>query len=428
MKKALVLLVLFFAITGCLFANGEKEASKAPEKLVFCVQNTTNYEPYEQMFAEYTAQTGIEVEIQVLPAGEEYGRLLQTRFATNDYPDAFEMNPGTKQYTKFGVSKLYDWTNDTTIYENMLPAAKEFQIYKGKIYGVPYSGVSGYGVFYNKKVFAAVGEGTPKNYDDFIRILQKLKAAGYTPIYEAAKSEWPLQVYTFISWPSLIDPTLADGDVAKLNNNAIRLTEIPALREVLENYLDLFDMGLVNENWRSGTYEEEMELLGDGKVACACLISGAIPAMVEMFGKDKFNETIGFFPMPGKDDEGIAMLTPASQILVPNSSVNPNAEYAADLVRFMVKIENQNKWYKVNGGIPTYAGVTSTLLPIEKTIQDYDKAGKAVVNIQNRLESSFTDFPKILQKMLNDHDVSSALVQIDENYRKTGNARAIEGF
>ncbi len=428
MKKGFIIVMVCLLVIGSVYAAGGKETTKAPTRLVFCIPNTTPSAPYEEIFAKYTAKTGIDVELQVLPAGEEYGRLMQTRFATNDYPDAFEMDPGTKQYTKFGVEKLYDWTNDPVVFENMLPAAKDFQVFNGKIQGIPYSGTSAYGVFYNKDVFKAVGVEPPKNYDDFINILQKIKKAGYIPVYEAAKTEWPLQVYSFISWPSFVDPTLAEGDVAKLNNNGIRLNEIPAYRSVMERYLALYDMGLVNDNWRSGTYDELLEVLGSGKAGCAFLINAAIPALVDMFGKDYFSEKIGFFPMPGADNDGIAMLTPARQILVPSEAVNPNAEYAAELVRFMVEPENLDIWYASNSGIPTYAGVEATLLPLEQTIQDYSIAGKAAVNIQNRLESSFTDLPKILQQMLNDKDVTKALNQIDENYRKTGNARAIAGF
>lgn len=428
MKKKIVILMIVLLSIGCLFAAGVKETASKPDKLVFCIPNTTPSEPYEKIFAAYTAKTGIKVELQVLPTGEEYGRLMQTRFATNDYPDAFEMDPGTKQYAKFGADKLYDWTDDTVVFKNMLPAAKDFQVFKGRIYGIPYSGTSAYGVFYNKTVFAAVGEDVPKNYDDFIRILKKIKAAGFVPVYEAAKTEWPLQVYSLIAWPSFVDPTLADGDVAKLNNNGIRLNEIPELRNVFNRYLQLFDMGLVNDNWRSGTYEEMLELLGSGKVGCAFLVNSAIPALIDMFGRDYFNENVGFFPLPSLNDEGVVMSTPARQILVTNSSVNANAEYAADLVRFMVETDNLNIWYETNSGIPTYSGVTASLLPLEQKIQDYNAAGHAKVNIQNRLESSFTDFPKILQKMLNDKDVSAALNQLDENYRKTGNARAIAGF
>jgi raffinose/stachyose/melibiose transport system substrate-binding protein len=50
------------------------------------------------------------------------------------------------------------------------------------------------------------------------------------------------------------------------------------------------------------------------------------------------------------------------------------------------------------------------------------------MNVQNRLSSSFTDYPKILQEMFLSGNVGAALNQLDENYRKTGKARLLPGF
>ena len=427
MKKVFAFTVFLLMAATLLFAGGAAEVTtpKKPSSLTVVIPNTTMQEPLERIFAQFTAETGIKVEIQALPAGDEYGRLLQTRFATKDYPDVFTMDPGIKQYTKFGVDRLHEMTGDP-LFDNVLDASLNFQLYKGKLYGAPWGGTGTYGVYYNKDVFKALGVGTPKNYNDFLSILKKAKSAGYIPIYEAAKSEWPLQVFSLIAWPSFVDPEIGDEGVAKLEVNELRLNEIASLRDVFSRYVALRDMGLFQDGYQAGTYEEQMEFLATGKAAVAFQISNFIPSLIAKFGEDYVTEKIGWFPLPSDTDEGIAMLTPAHQLLVPSGG--KNIPYAMDLVRFMTKPEMQQIYFEYNTGIPVYKGVTKELLPYEKEVLAFDQRGKAKINIQNRLSSSFTDFPKILQNLLITSNVTEALNRMDENYRKTGNARALPGF
>jgi ABC-type glycerol-3-phosphate transport system substrate-binding protein len=422
MKKVLMVMTIVL-ITAGLWAGAGKESGGG--KIVYAVPNTAVMTPYETIFARYTAKTGAQVESQVLPAGEEFGRLMLTRFATNDYPDAFTMDPGTKQYTKFRVEELYDWTGDP-LFDRVLPATKEFQTYQGKIYGVPWGGTNGIGVYYNKEVFARLGVQVPKNYQEFIDILTKAKAAGLIPIYEAPRTEWPLQCFTLAGWPSYVDPAIGPASVAKLELNQLGLEDIPALQQVFQMHLDLFNRGFYQTNFRSGTYEEQVEALGSGKTALVIQINSIIPAMVDMFGRDVIDRTIGFFPLPGANNEGIVCLTPAQQVLVPAKAKNVSG--AVDLVRFMTEKENLDTFYQYNTGIPVYKNVQADLMQFMQSIAAYDAAGKAAVNIQNRLSSSFTDFPKVLQTMFNDQDVKAAAAAMSENYRRTGKARDLPGF
>jgi raffinose/stachyose/melibiose transport system substrate-binding protein len=422
--KKLILGVVLSTITLAVWATGGRD-SAAPGRIIYALPNTTISGPYEEIFARYKAKTGAEVEIQMLPAGEEYGRILLTRFATADYPDAFTMDPGTKQYTKFRIEELYDWTGDS-LFDKVLPATKEFQTYQGKIYGVPWGGTNGIGVYYNKDVFAKLGVQLPRNYGEFIAILTRAKAAGYIPIYEAPRTEWPLQCFTLAGWPTYVDPVIGTDGVNKLELNQLDLADIPALQQLFRMQLDLMNQGFFQDNFRSGTYEEQVEALGTGKAALVIQISAIIPAMVDMFGQDVIDRTIGFFPLPGTNDEGIACLSPASQILVPAKAKNRIG--AVDLVHFMTEKENLEIFYQSNSGIPVYKDVQADLMQFMRTIAEYDAAGKAAVNIQNRLSSSFTDFPKVLQAMFNDQNVDAAAKAMSDNYKRTGQARVLPGF
>jgi len=394
--------------------------------LTMVVPNTVNTAAYEAIFAAFKAKTGNTVEIQALPAGEEYGRLMQTRFATKDYPDLFEMDPGTKQYIKFRADEtLYDWTGDSII-GRIAASTVDFQTLDSKIYGIPWGSTGSYGVYYNKAVFKTLGKTTPNNWADFIAIAKAAKAAGITPLYEAVKTGWPLQVFSLAGWVTYVDPVIGDAGVRKLERNELKLNDIPALANVLQRQYDLYKAGYLQDNVLSGTYEEQQELFGQGKLAMVTQIPAFMSALEQKFGKQFVIDNVGWFPLPSEKDKGIAMLSPAGQILVPR--LTKNYKVAVDLVRFMTEKANVDTLYKVLPGIPVYTEATSVLYPPQADVLAFVKAGKAKINVQNRLSSSFTDYPKLLQAMFIDGDVKTALNMLDENYRKTGKARLVPGF
>jgi raffinose/stachyose/melibiose transport system substrate-binding protein len=419
--KKLILGVVLSTITLAVWATGGRD-SAAPGRINFAVVNTTILAPFEEIFAKYKEKTGVEVDIQMMDTDERY---ILTRFATNDYPDAFVFDPGTKQYKKFRTEELYDWTGDP-LFDQVLPATRAFQTLDGKIYGVPWGATNGMGIYYNKAVFSQLGVTPPRNYNEFISILQKAKAGGYIPIYEAHRTEWPIQCFVYAGWVTYVDPVIGQDGVNRLEVNQMDMADISALKQVLQMYLDLMNQGFFQEYFSSGTYEEQTEALGSGRAAMVFQLGSVIPSLVDMFGKDEIDRNIGFFPLPSATDSGIACLVPAGQILVPSKARNANG--AVDLVHFMTEKENLEIYYRYNTGIPVYQGITTDLMQYMRTIAEFDAAGKATVNIQNRLSSSFTDIAKTLQIMFNDQNVNAAADLISENYKKTGKARVLPGF
>ena len=302
----------------------------------------------------------------------------------------------------------------------------DFQTLDDKIYGIPWGSTGSMGVYYNKAIFKALGVGLPNNWAEFVNILKAAKAAGYIPLYDAVKTGWPLQVFSLSGWTSFVDPAIGDAGVRRLEKNELRLNAIPALADLLKRQYDLMKAGYTQDNVLSGTYEEQQELFGQGKVAMVTQIPAMLSALEMKFGKQFVVDNVGWFPMPSDKDKGVAMLSPAGQILVPR--LTRNVKEAVELVRFMTEKANVDLLYKVAPGIPVYTEAASTLYPAQADVLAYVKAGKAKINVQNRLSSSFTDYPKILQALYIDGKVQPALDLLDENYRKTGKARALPGF
>lgn len=424
MKTRLMILIMVSALVGTLFAGGTQEAQ--PVRLRFILKNTTVVDSYQDIIDLYEAESGNSVEIQSMPSGEDYGQLMLTRFATNDYPDVFEMDPGTKQYIKFRAEDtLYDWTGDP-ILDRVTESTREFQTMNGKIYGIPWGQTGTLGVFYNKDVFADIGASVPGTWDEFVELAEAAKAAGYIPIYAAVKTGWPTQIFSLDCFTTYVDPEIGDEGVLALETNKLRLNEIPAFREVFVKQLELQERGLYQDNLLAGDYDEQQELFGSGRVAMVLQGHWFLNILAEKFGADFVREKVDFFPIPGDNGPGTVTLYAPGQLLVPR--LTDNVDAAVELVRFMTEPEALDIYYTYNPAIPVYKDVDVDIWPALLTVRDFVEAGIAKMNIQNRLSSSFTDFPQLLQQMFIDGDVDKMLDGLDENYRNTGAARQLPGF
>lgn len=400
---------------------------KDPVTLTFAISNTVDATPFNKIFKEFEAKTGNKVELQALPGGD-FDNMMKTRFSTGDFPDLFLMQPGPKQYVKLRASEtLREWSGDKAVWDRIIPTMKDFQADANKkIYGVPFGATGMMGIYYNKDVFAKAGVQPPKNYTDMIESAKKIKAAGVTPFYEGVKDGWPPQVFYFTGWVSNVDPAIGDAGVQNLEKNALKLADIPALKDLFTKQKELKDLGLLQSNPLAGTFDELQNLMGEGKVGMAFMLDGIIPQLEKKFGKDFVTNKIGFFPFPSATDAGTALITPPNQLMIPSKA--KNADVAAELVKFMISPEMVELYYQTSPGIPIFQSAKSSLYPVQQTVKDLIDANKAKINVQNRLTPTFADFQKTLQTFFIDGDVDKALKEFSANYEKDGKAKLLDGF
>ncbi|ASA21374.1 ABC transporter substrate-binding protein [Paenibacillus donghaensis] len=411
-------------------ANSDTSATetkaKDPVTLSFVIPNTVDTAPFAQLFGEFEQQTGNTVELQALPGGE-FDNMMKTRFSTGDFPDLFLMQPGTKQYVKLRADEmLYEWSGDADVWSRIIPSMKEAQTLDGKIYGVPYGATGMYGVFYNKDVFAKAGVEPPKNYADLITIAKKIKATGVTPFYEGVKDGWPAQIFYLTGWVSNVDPAIGDEGVAKLQTNELKMNAIPELKNLFVKHKELIDLGLYQDNVLAGTFDEMQTMLGEGKAAMVFNLDGIVPQLEKKFGKAFVNDKLGFFPFPSDADQGVAVVTPPNQLMIPTQA--KHADAAVELVKFMLTQEMTDLYYAAAPGIPIFEKAKVELVPVQQTVKDLMEAGKSQINIQNRLTPVFADFQKLLQIFFIDGDVDKAYNDFAANYEKDGKSKLLEGF
>ncbi|MFV0254261.1 MAG: ABC transporter substrate-binding protein [Beutenbergiaceae bacterium] len=145
-------------------------------------RNADDIEFIEARLAAFTDETGIEVELDVIPSQETQRTLLQTQLQAGEGPDIFTYDTGpayagelaaagslldlTDAYAERGW-EIYDWAIGSVTFDD-------------KLYGVP-DEVEGYGIFYNKDMFADLGLAEPQTLDELREAAQTIKDAGTIP-------------------------------------------------------------------------------------------------------------------------------------------------------------------------------------------------------------------------------------------------------
>ena len=123
---------------------------------------------------------------------------LPTLLQSSARPDIFFTWTGGVFFEQAKAGILKDITTEMNAgWKDTFPAAGvNAMTYKNKAYGAPMYAASVV-LWYNKKLLsqAKVDPAAIQNWDDFLNAVNKVKAAGITPIIVGGKDKWPLQFY-----------------------------------------------------------------------------------------------------------------------------------------------------------------------------------------------------------------------------------------
>ncbi|QGQ98775.1 extracellular solute-binding protein [Paenibacillus psychroresistens] len=254
--------------------------------------------------------------------GEKYHELLKAQLATKSAPDVFFHQNALVAFAKAGF--LAD-LSDQAWASHILPSALGEVKYGGKVYGVPVD-VSGWGVFYNKKVFADLGLTAPKTFQEFLDLSEKIKAAGITPVTSGYKDGWPIAG----SWFSLINFVFgADPDIAKHLFDGTKKINGPEFKSMFAAYEAMVKKGVISKSILSTTYDLAVQQVAEGKAAMH--FNGP---WVNSFVADKYKVDLGFFTIP--DDKGTNFVTSATNATVSLNANYPNKERGQDMINALI--------------------------------------------------------------------------------------------
>ncbi len=297
-RRAMVLATatLLLAATACGGGDNGDAAAGVSTIQWWHIQNTEPMLPVWQALADDYMRQHQDVKIEITPLeNEAYKARLTTVTQAGDPPDIFHTWGGgvLKQQIEAGLVK--DITADVGSWVGTVaPTALEPYQVDGKTYGIPFD-LGMVGFWYNKKLFADAGiSEPPATWADFLDAVDRLKAAGITPIALAGQAKWPGHFY----W-SYLAMRLGGADAITKAAEA-KSFDGPEFVEAGRRLKELVDRQPFQEGFLGAPFDTpdgEAAAMGNGQVAMELQGQWAPGVQREQSGKD-LGDDLGFFPFP----------------------------------------------------------------------------------------------------------------------------------
>jgi raffinose/stachyose/melibiose transport system substrate-binding protein len=354
MSKKFIAMGALLACFLLIFAGCAKKESKITW---WHIGTADNDRALNQTLAdEYMkAHPGVKIEITVLE-NEAFKTKLTTVMQSNTPPDIFQTWGGgvLAEYAKAGLLrdiskeiKGTDWGNSV--------ASGIWNVYSaaGKVYAVP-NDMGAVVIWYNKEILKKVGyDSFPTDYDDFMVLIKKLKAAGIIPIAVGGGDKWPaMHMWSYMAL------RLGGGELFKgvLDGSNPNGFSDPTFVKAAEMIAQLAKDGYFQKGFLGASYNDEAALMGNGKAAMELMGQWA-PNVERDNAADKkgLGDNLGAALFPSiKGGKGAL-----TEIIGGGGgfAIGKNASDAAvDFVKFLTSKESQIRIAETNGSIVTTKG------------------------------------------------------------------------
>ena len=321
---------------------------------------------WQKLADEYMADhPNVNIEITVLE-NEAFKTKLTTVMQSGEPPDIFQSWGGgvMNEYANAGLLK--DITADLDAdggawRDTFAPGALGVYAYKGQNYGVPWD-MGMIGFWYNKALFTQAGiDAPPTTWTELVDDVQKLKAAGITPIALGEGDKWP----GMHMWAYLVTRL---GGKANFEGALLRtgsFTDEPFVQAGVM-LQDLVALEPFQDGFLGATYGDEATAMGNGKAAMELMGQWA-PAVEKDNSEDKqgIGDDLGWFPFPavegGAGDPNDAVGGGNGFAIGKNASPE-----AVDFVKYLTRPESQVQLAEIGVAIPVVkggeAGLTDPLM------------------------------------------------------------------
>jgi raffinose/stachyose/melibiose transport system substrate-binding protein len=197
MRRTVALVAVVAAVSTTAAACSRFTSSSTPSgsnQISFWVPDKGAGTPgLKPALAAFTKQTGIKVKLYEYP-NDDVSHSLQHAIGTKTFPDAFQFWTGIGLSQPFLEAKaaapLSSFYTQLGWNTSLLNSGVSLATFSGQKLAVPYN-VHGMGIVYRKDLFAKAHiTAVPATMDEFTADMNKLKAAGITPLSFAGSQPW----------------------------------------------------------------------------------------------------------------------------------------------------------------------------------------------------------------------------------------------
>lgn len=399
-KKWIALLMSSLMLTGSLAgvcSVSAEENNLAGTKITFLNTKNEIQDYLEDMGAQFTEATGIEVEFytnteenhitEKYASGEPYTIMMM------DYPDV-------EDYQEY----LYDLTNE----EWTKDGGSQYGLtLDGKIYGFPFV-IEAMGLIYNADAIEAI-TGEPFNwedysdYDSFKGLLEKLVEGGMETPVAVNQDDWSLASHVFGQAYCAREDGSEAASLAFVDSLKAGQTDLAqdadfnALMDLIDTFLEY---NINREDPLSASYDLNDEYLKEGTVAFWPNGSWAVDV-------SELTDNVGIMPYPMKTENADIsknLVSGATKMLAVDAAYSSEEEQAAALefLNWLVySEEGQTFLVKTCSLISAFSNNTAEAdAALSASVASFVKEGKSVYWYQAMPSDHNTEVGALLQKYL----------------------------
>lgn len=358
------------------------EQPQAPaEKVTITWWHIQTAEPekalWQKLADEFVAANpNVTIEITVLE-NEAFKTKLATVMQSGEPPDIFQSwgGGGMNEYVKAGLLKDITPALDADggAWRNTFsPGALGVYAFEGKNYGVPRD-MGMVGFWYNKALFAQAGiDAPPKTWSELLAAVEKLKAAGITPIALGEGDKWPGAFW----WEYLAVRVGGKAAFDAATNRSGAFTD-PAFVEAGKKLQELIALEPFQDGFLGATWGDEATAIGNGKAAMD-LMGQWGPGAFKDNSVDKMGigDNLGWFPFPaveGGAGEATDALGGGNGYVIGKNA----PQEAVEFLKYISSVESQIEQAKLGMSVPVVKGAEVGLSdPMLKAVQQGAAAAK----------------------------------------------------
>ena len=427
MKRFLSILLSLLMITGMFSA-----ASAEGKATLTVMMSSGDFGPdtIKVALGKAAEIMGVQLTFDVYP-DDQFLNVVNTKLATGNAGDLIVHNFGLTDVSAADLAPLEgEWIDHITTTTKPLCMDPE-----GNVLKAPLGGESNMGFLYNRKVLEASGVELPiNNYAEFTAACDKIKAAGYVPVYVSNKEVWTAQILLLTTMTSVFanDPELIRGIVT----NTVKPWESEKLVKLWENAVSLKERGYINEDYMSATNDMAFEALAEGECAFYAQLDSAYGTLVESYPEKV--EDLGMMYVPLWDDaaDGYVLFGTAINYLSAVKA-SPNADLAREFINTMLSEEALTLYYQLSPGAVPYNGLGFELnmSPFNREMKGYAETWPSLGDFNNStydgetpLEAFYGAFNEQIQGLFAGKTVQEAMESWYNAYAADAQARRVEGF